>query len=317
MRGLNLDYLRTFVAVVEHGGFSAAATRLGLTQPAVSLQIRQLEKRLGVRLIERVGRGTRPTPAGAELLHHAGRIEGEVAAALDAVARHASGTMGLVRLGTGATACIFLLPPLLRELRERFPDLEITVSTGNTADIVRAVEENTLDIALVTMPASGRILEIQPVMEEEFVAIAPPGTVLPDPATPAALAEMPLLLFEPGGNTRRIVDQWFAAAGIQFRPAMSLGSVEAIKELVAAGLGCSILPASSVSADRREAASPYSRLSPPLHRTLASVMRRDKPLTRGIKEMLRALERLAPDAPASRPTPSGKEKPGSGPGFSI
>ena len=75
MRGLNLDQLHTFVEVIERGSFSAAADRLDLTQPAVSLQVRQLEKRLGVRLIERVGRRAQPTPAGAELLAHARKIE--------------------------------------------------------------------------------------------------------------------------------------------------------------------------------------------------------------------------------------------------
>ena len=162
MRSLNLDYLRTFVDVIELGSFSAAAERLNLSQPAVSLQIRQLEKRVGVSLIERVGRKARPTAAGSELLDHARQIDTVVAAALDGMARHAKGVMGRLRLGTGATACIFLLPPVLRDLRQRFPTLEITVSTGNTADIVKAVEENTIDIGLVTMPAPAACLKSPP-----------------------------------------------------------------------------------------------------------------------------------------------------------
>jgi DNA-binding transcriptional LysR family regulator len=154
MRSINLDYLRTFVDVIELGSFSAAAERLNLSQPAVSLQIRQLEKRVGVSLIERVGRKARPTAAGSELLDHARQIDAVVAAALDGMARHAKGVMGRLRLGTGATACIFLLPPVLRDLRRRFPTLEIIVSTGNTADIVKGVAENAIDIGFVTMPAS-------------------------------------------------------------------------------------------------------------------------------------------------------------------
>src|SRR3954469_3039547 len=142
MRGLNLDYLRAFVDVIERGSFSAAARRLDLTQPAVSLQVRQLESRLGVRLVERVGRTARPTAAGAELLEHARRIEAVVATALDRMATHATGALGRVRLGTGASACAFLLPPILRDLRRRFPTLEITVATGNSPDIVKAVDYN-------------------------------------------------------------------------------------------------------------------------------------------------------------------------------
>ena len=151
---IHLGQLQTFVSVVQHGSFSAAAQRLDITQPAVSLQIRQLEKRLGASLIERVGRRARPTAAGSELLAHAEQIHAVVASAVDAVARRSSGAMGRVRLGTGATACIFLLPRILKDLRHRFPQLEITVTTGNTADIVKAIDDNVLDIGLVTLPAA-------------------------------------------------------------------------------------------------------------------------------------------------------------------
>ncbi|MBX6324382.1 MAG: LysR family transcriptional regulator, partial [Rhodospirillaceae bacterium] len=242
MWGLNLDHLRTFAMVVEHGSFSAAAERLNLSQPAVSLRVRQLERRLGAPLVERVGRRARPTAAGRELLAHAGGIEAAVFSAIEAVARHATGAMGPVRLGTGATACIFLLPPVLRRLRQRHPGLEITVSTGNTADIVRAVHDNLVDLGLVTMPVSGRMLDVRPIFDDEFVLIAPRGMDLPRRITPAALAQRPVLLYEPGGNTRRLADAWFARGGAALRPVMSLGSVEAIKELVAAGLGCAVLP---------------------------------------------------------------------------
>ncbi|MBE0530955.1 MAG: LysR family transcriptional regulator [Rhodospirillales bacterium] len=292
MRSLDLDYLKTFVMVIEHGSFSAAAERLDLSQPAVSLQIRQLEKRLGVPLIERVGRKARPTAAGAELLAHAGPIEAAVSSALEAVARHASGTLGRVRLGTGATACIFLLPPVLKKLRRKHPDLDITVSTGNTADIVKAVGENTLDLGLVTMPVSGRIFEIIPVLDDEFVVIAPPGMELPKRITPSALAALPVLLFEPGGNTRRIADAWFARGGAALKPIMSLGSVEAIKELVGAGLGCAVLPSMAVRRPANRGTLAVRSLSPQLHRTLAIVMRRDKRLHRGLGETLRALQEL-------------------------
>ena len=97
MGALNLDYLRTFALVADLGSFSAAAERLGLTQPAISLQVRALEKQLGVRLVERVGRTARPSAAGAELLAHAGRIEAATSQAIEAVARHAKGVLGRVR----------------------------------------------------------------------------------------------------------------------------------------------------------------------------------------------------------------------------
>ena len=292
MHSLNLDYLRTFLDVIEFGSFSAAAERLNLSQPAVSLQIRQLEKRLGVRLIERVGRKARPTAAGAALAGYAVQIDSLVSAALDGMAQHAKGTTGRVRLGTGATACIFLLPAILHELRHRFPTLEITVNTGNTAEIAKSVDENTIDIGLVTLPVTGRMFEIIPVVDDEFVAIAFPATQLPQRLTAAALSKLPVLLFEPGGNTRRIVDDWFARSGVTLRPVMSLGSVEAIKEMVRAGLGCAVLPSMAVqSASDRDDLGIRS-LSPKLYRRLAIIVRRDKPLNRGLAETLKALKNL-------------------------
>ena len=113
MRRLSLDHLQTFADVVELGSFSAAAERLNLSQPAVSQQIRELERRLGAVLIERVGRKARPSVAGEELLTHAARIDAAVHAAVEAVTRHGEAALGRVRIGTGATACIFLLPPAL------------------------------------------------------------------------------------------------------------------------------------------------------------------------------------------------------------
>ncbi|MBV7457406.1 LysR family transcriptional regulator [Acidovorax sp. sif1233] len=291
MERINLDQLHGFATALELGSFSAAAQRLDLTQPAVSLQVRQLEKRLGTPLIERVGRVLRPTAAGAELLAHVGRIDAVVAEALEAVSRHADSATGRVRLGTGATACIYLLPPVLRSLRQCFPGLDITVRTGNTADIVQAVEDNTLDLGLVTLPASGRMLEVSPLLDDSFVAIAPRGTALPARIGAKELARHPVLLYEPGGHTRRIADAWFARAGVALQPAMSLGSVEAIKELVAAGLGCAVLPGMAVR-DGHQGSLEVRPLSPPLRRTLAVVMRRDKRLHRGLRETVAALQSL-------------------------
>jgi DNA-binding transcriptional LysR family regulator len=294
MRNINLDYLQSFLVVIECGSFSAAAERLQLSQPAVSLQVRQLEKSLNATLIERVGRKARPTAAGVALLEHAPQVDAAVASAVDAVAQQTTGTAGRVRLGTGATACIFLLPPILKELRTALPALEITVTTGNTAEIAKAIGDNTIDIALVTMPVSGRSFEITPVLNDEFVLIAPHDMPLPARITPAVLATKPVLLFEPSGNTRRTTDEWLARGGVSLKPLMSLGSVEAIKEMVRAGLGCAILPGMAVSASAKQRDLVARSLSPKLHRRLAVVIRRDKRLDRGLRLTLSALKAISP-----------------------
>ncbi|RBL84816.1 LysR family transcriptional regulator [Streptomyces cavourensis] len=291
MRGLNLDALRTFAQVIELGSFSAAAERGGITQPAVSLQVRQLERRFGLKLVERVGRRAGPTAAGLELLTHIRAIDAALAQAEQAMTAHASQVTGRVRLGTGATACTYLLPPLLADLRRRFPALDVVASTGNTADMLRGLESNTLDIGLVTLPAPGRMIEATPVLEDEFVAIFPArGTLaIPDTVTPQALAALPLVLFEPGARTRRLVDDWFEAAGVAAKPVMELGSTEAMKEIVAAGLGCAVLPRLAVSGAGQRSALAVRSLTPRLSRTLAVVVRRDKPLSRGLRHLQDAL----------------------------
>jgi DNA-binding transcriptional LysR family regulator len=285
---LNLDHLQTFRLVVETGSFSAAADRLGLSQPAVSLHIKQLEAGLKSRLLERVGRRAKPTAAGVELLTQAHQVHASVEGLLRAMASHSAEVSGNVSIGTGATACLYFLPRALQSLRARYPRLHVLVRTGNTADFVRAVEDNTLDLALVTLPVRSRSLAVVEIMDDEFVAIGPREAKLPQRLTPAGLSRRPLVLFEPAANTRVLIDEWFGAAGDAPVPVMELGSVEAIKGMVGAGLGLSIVPSMSLPARPRELS--VARLSPPLSRSLALILRRDKPLTRGLREVVRAVQ---------------------------
>jgi len=293
MKGISFDQLQTFSDVVELGSFSAAAERLGITQPAVSLQVRQLERHLGVKLIERVGRRAQATLAGADLLIHATRIREEVANALEAIAPHRNGALGRVRIGTGATACIYLLPPALRRLRERMPGLEITVQTGNTSDILKRLESNALDLALVTLPARGRSFDVRKIYDDELVVVFPTQDgATGKPITPKLLSEKPLLLYEGGGNTRGIIDGWFSRAGYSPKPVMELGSVEAIKQLVGVGLGWAVLPRLAVSQQDTMQHISTQSLSPRLRRPLGMVLRRDKHLNRGLRAVVDELQQL-------------------------
>jgi DNA-binding transcriptional LysR family regulator len=296
MSRLSLDHLQTFAHVIDLGSFSAAAQRLEISQPAVSLQMRQLERRLGIRLIDRVGRRVTATAAGEELLDHARRIDGAVMAALDAMTRHSEATVGRVRLGTGATACIYFLPPILRSLRSKFPGLDIVVSTGNTPAILKSIEENKIDIGLVTLPAPGRAFEVRPVLDDEFVLLAQGALVQhTGKITPAAVAKLPLILYESGAHTRVLIDQWAMRTGISLKPVMELGSVEAIKEVVGAGLGCGVIPHMALRRASRRRGVVMRSLSPKLHRKLAIVLRHDKPLQRGLREVVRAINVFACD----------------------
>lgn len=290
MTTLNLGNLATFRLVIQRGSFSAAADILGLSQPAVSLQVRQLEQFLRTRLVERTGRGIKATAAGLALLEHGNRIEQVVEEAIRSVSEFSHEISGTITLGTGATACIHLLPPLLRQLREEHPLLRVGVTTGNTLDVVRAVEENRLDIGLVTLPASGRALEVMPILDEEFVLIISQAQDEEIAQfSPKILHALPLIAFESGSGTRDLIDGWFNTCDLEVCPVMQLGSIEAIKRMVRAGLGYSIVPRMAVEnvADREGLC--VRSLNPILHRQLGIVMRQDKILSKGISEVIRLL----------------------------
>jgi len=291
MTTLNLGYLATFRLVIQRGSFSAAADVLGISQPAVSLQIRQLEQFLQTRLVERTGRSIKATAAGQALLVHGERIELAVNDAVRSVSEFIHEVSGTITLGTGATACIHLLPPLLQQLRGDYPLLSVGVTTGNTLDIVRAIEENRLDMGLVTLPVSGRALDVMPVMDEEFVFIvAREQQRVFNDLTPDVLQAQALIAFESGSGTRALIDGWFAASGYTIAPVMQLGSIEAIKRMVRAGLGYSIVPRMAVeqAADREGLV--VGSLAPVLMRQLAVVMRQDKILSKGIAGIIRMLQ---------------------------
>lgn len=288
MTSLNLSHLTTFRLVVARGSFSAAADALGLTQPAVSLHVRQLEQSVRARLVERNARGVTATTAGLALLAHSENISQAVDDALRAVHEVSQEVSGQVRIGTGATACIHLLPPVLHTLREKWPLLQPGVTTGNTVDIVRAVEENRLDIGLVTLPVNSRQLVVSHCRDEEFVLICRAGEQI-TACSPESLHALPFVAFEAGSGTRALIESWFASSGLNVSPVMESGSIEAIKRLVSAGLGVSIVPKMAVENARDREGLAVCSLTPALHRQLAIVMRPDKILSRGIAEVVRLL----------------------------
>src|SRR5262245_48335158 len=136
MRGLSLDQLRTLQTVVELASFTGAARRLNLSQSAVSVQIRELEERCGVRLLDRLGKKAYATAAGRDVLAHAKRISEEADAITAAMRRYREGWIGRVHIGAALTALMYLLPPALKKLHTEHPGIEIIVSNATTATMV-------------------------------------------------------------------------------------------------------------------------------------------------------------------------------------
>src|SRR5215510_6587394 len=300
---LNPVHLRTLHEITRFQSFSRAAEALRLSQPAVSLHVRQLEEALGVPLLERVGKRTAATPAGALLLERGGRALAALEAAAASIHALRGVVAGRVRVGTGATASIYLLPQILGRLRARYPAIELVIVTGNDTDIAQAVADNSLDLRVVTLPVIPRQLVVTPFFTDRLVPIAPPGWRWTRRGrrgrrksgrrrlTPAELASEPLILYERGGTIRQVIEDWFRRGRVTPRVAMELGNGEAIKELVSAGLGPSITSWASVRSEAHAGTLRAIPLSPPLVRRLGVIRRRDKPESPPLRALLRALER--------------------------
>ncbi|MCQ4161597.1 LysR family transcriptional regulator [Roseomonas sp. GC11] len=291
MNAPTLRQLRAFLAVVESGSISHAARALHLTQPAVSQQLRELERGLGARLLDRAAGRMIPSAAGTALLDPARRALAAATDAAAAVAGHGKGEAGRLRLGTGATACIHLLPPVLAALKQAMPGLALTVAIGNTAEVLPRLEAGELDAVLATLPIpASRALSVTRLFSDPLLALLPEAGAPAGEAAVTAeqLSAWPLILYEAGGNTRSATDAWFRRAGIAARPAMELGSVEAIKTLVGSGLGASVLPGMAL---RQPVPGAVIRpLRPAARRELGLVLRREKVLDRGLRLLLAALE---------------------------
>jgi len=293
---VNPAHVRTLQAIARSGSFSRAGETLHLSQPAISHHVRHLEDVVGVPLLIRRGRRALPTEAGAVLLEHAGRAFRVLDEAREAIQQLQGRVAGRVTVGTGATASIYLLPPILRRLRARHPRLELVVVTGNAGDIAAAVSRGELDVGVVTLPvAVGRGLLVSPFFVDRLVAIAPPG--LPRarraPMTAAELAREPVILYKRGGTIRRVVDDWFRRGRATARVAMELGNAEATKKLVGAGLGFSIVSEIAVKADARAGALTLIPLRPALHRRIGIVRRRDRAPRPALQALVAALEAAA------------------------
>lgn len=274
MRSLNLDQLRALMEVVECRSFSAAARRLNLSQPAVSLQIRELERRFGVQLIERFGKQAHATPPGRELIDAARGIFSACTVAEEAMRRFREDWIGRVHLSTTLTSMIYRLPTILRSLRSEHPGIDLIVTNMPTPQSVARILSNEADLALVTLPVPESELRVTPILQEQMIAAIPASEKnLPGEITPDYFArQRRLLLTEQlpsAGHT--MVMKWVAPG----TPSMAVGTVEALKSAVGSDVGIAIMPEVAVKKGTPNII--LRPLRPPLFRTLALIEHRNKP----------------------------------------
>jgi DNA-binding transcriptional LysR family regulator len=249
---MEIRQLRALQAIAETHTFTAAAGRVHVTQAAISMQIRQLEEEVGAPLFVRTPRRCVLTHAGEILLERAQRILREHDAALEEMAELAGATRGRLRLGSASV--MFSsdpLPRLLKDLRKRHPQADVSVVSGTSEALVRQILAGELDLAFVSLPVEARGVQTELLLADELIAIAHPKHPLAGQRVISAfaLAGEPLILGERGGNTRRLIDGFFAEAGLRPKVVMELSRVASIKRMVEAGLGVGIVPVQSALAE--------------------------------------------------------------------
>ena len=245
---MEIRQLRALAAIAERGTFTAAAERVHVTQAAISMQIRQLELETGTLLFVRTPRRCVLTHAGERLLERARRILREHDAALAELAELSGTSHGRLRLGSAsAMFSSDQLPQILQALRERCEHVEVTVTSGTSEALVRQITAGELDIAFISLPVEARGVETELLLKDELIAIASPDHELAHKRVISAfeLAGQKLILGERGGNTRRLIDEFFAEAGLRPVVGMELSRLTSIKRMVETGMGVGIVPVRS------------------------------------------------------------------------
>ena len=279
MNGLSMKHLRYFDALARSGHFGRAAEACSISQPALSVQIRELEELIGAPLVERGGRRIRLTSLGEEFAGRANAILRSVDE-LQELARVAHGPLsGRLRVGVIPTVAPYLLPEIIKALTARYPDLDPRPREATTQKLIEDLQEARLDLAIVALPVSVPALAEVPLFEEEFVLVRP----LEDagkPVPPAdRLHEMSLLLLEEGHCFR---EQALSFCNIEARPPRDLmegSSLSTLVQMVGAGIGITLIPQMAVHTEILASNVCVFRLAEPRPtRTIGMVWRKTNPL---------------------------------------
>jgi DNA-binding transcriptional LysR family regulator len=247
INNVTLRQLRIFESVARHESVSRAAAELHLTQPAVSMQIKQLEENIGLPLIDQVGKRLCLTEAGQELRGHAKRIAAQMTDLNVAMDQFRSLERGVISIAVVSTANYFL-PPLIASFTELHTGVRISLQVANVRAVLDALADNRADLAITGQPPDGADLDSQHFMDNPLVVIAAPNHKLAalGPIKLQQLEAETVVLREPGSGTRATVERHFAARRVAYRPGCELGTNEAVKQAVQAGLGLGIVPAQTI-----------------------------------------------------------------------
>jgi DNA-binding transcriptional LysR family regulator len=243
MRTLNLHQLATFQVVAKYCSFVRAAEELHFSQPAVSAQIRHLEKSLGVKLFDQIGRKTHLTQAGEELYLYSQKIFSVIEETLEIIEALRSPQYGRLSVGADTTVGSYVIPGLLGKFRQIYPEVEISLEVLNRASLIDALVSNRVDMAVMGAVPADLPVEIEPFAFNELVLVAAPTHRLAGikGAPIEELGREHFLLREPGSGTRAALERALQEADIPLQVSMQVGNNSAIKQGVAAALGIALI----------------------------------------------------------------------------
>jgi DNA-binding transcriptional LysR family regulator len=295
---VDLRQLEIVRAVADGGSFTAAAKKLHVSQSAVSRQILLLEEELHEPLFLRLGRRVRLTGAGESLLALSGRVLADIHDTTTTIAERHKTLTGTVHLGGGMTVCLHVFPLLLKDYRRRHPHVDVKLTTGGTPFLLERIRAGDVDVGLLTLPVEGADLVQVPVMREELLLVMHPSHALAGRRgriTPADLAGQPLVLFEGGSSTRRVIDQMLRREQVEPRIVMETENVEILKALVAIGMGLTVIPYQAIAREVRAGQLRCARLhGVAMVRETGWVYVRTPRVPRLVREMFAALQRTLP-----------------------
>lgn len=290
---MDLRQLRYFVHIVDEGSFTAAAHRLNVAQPALSLQIRNLEQELGIKLLTRSIQGVAPTPAGARLYEHARAIQRQVELARDQVREYVGTPTGPVTIGLPASVALVLTVPLVEAVRRDLPKVSLRIAEGFSGSVLEWLKDGRLDFGCLYDTPPSRGLDSRPLVRERLYLIGPPGSGEADISL-EELSALPLILPSRVHKLREMLEDAAKDSGVALNVNVELDGLPHIKALVARGTGFSVLALSAVLEEwRGKAVAARLVTRPHLSRTVHLCRAKGTPLTDAAAAVRDTLVRLA------------------------
>ncbi len=290
---MQVESFKVYCDLVDNASFSRAAKMNGITQSAVSQQVRSLETKFDVVLVERGGKTFSVTPEGQIFLEAAREIVAIYSGIGDRIHDLQNKVVGELRVATVFSLGLHELPPFVKEFRKRFPEVDLTLDYLRSSQVYQEVLDGTADIGIVAHPAKRKGIAIEEFASDRLVCIFPPGHRLAGRKT-VKLADLdgePFVSFEPDLPTRRELDKAMKEAGVRVQRVMEFDNIETVKRAVEIEHGISIVPENSVTGEVKAGSLSFAPLrQPTLSRPLGLLQRRTRATSPAMREFISVLK---------------------------